>query len=164
MFWCEKGFHLSAKNMDYDAHGARFSELLTSRATHAHPTSPRSTGFCDIWDCISSSSSSEKGSNSPERFGCCHGQDQARDMAVNSINRAFGGVFLSGAARARHAARTAVTGSKQYTAGYSTSTGMRGGARTLGTRPRLPVHGPQLAALAVASPALRARTAAVFLG
>jgi len=31
---------------------------LTSRATHAHPTSPRSTGFCDIWDCISSSSSS----------------------------------------------------------------------------------------------------------
>jgi len=29
---------------------------LTSRATHAHPTSPRSTGFCVIWDCISSSS------------------------------------------------------------------------------------------------------------
>jgi len=31
---------------------------LTSRATHAHPTSPRSTGFCAIWDCTSSSSSS----------------------------------------------------------------------------------------------------------
>jgi len=30
---------------------------LTSRATHAHPTSPRSTGFCAIWGCISSSSS-----------------------------------------------------------------------------------------------------------
>ena len=30
---------------------------LTSRATHAHPTSPRSTGFCAIWDCISPSSS-----------------------------------------------------------------------------------------------------------
>jgi len=29
---------------------------LTSRATHAHPTSPRSTGFCVIWGCISSSS------------------------------------------------------------------------------------------------------------
>ena len=29
---------------------------LTSRATHAHPTSPRSTGFCAIWDCICSSS------------------------------------------------------------------------------------------------------------
>ena len=31
---------------------------LTSRATHAHPTSPRSTGFCVIRNCISSSSSS----------------------------------------------------------------------------------------------------------
>jgi len=30
---------------------------LTSRATHAHPTSLRSTGFCAIWGCISSSSS-----------------------------------------------------------------------------------------------------------
>ena len=29
---------------------------LTSRATHAHPTSPRSTGFCAIWGCTSSSS------------------------------------------------------------------------------------------------------------
>ena len=29
---------------------------LTSRATDAHPTSPRSTGFCAIWGCISSSS------------------------------------------------------------------------------------------------------------
>ena len=29
---------------------------LTSRATHAHPTSPRSTGFWAIWNCISSSS------------------------------------------------------------------------------------------------------------
>ena len=29
---------------------------LTSRATHAHPTSPRRTRFCAIWDCASSSS------------------------------------------------------------------------------------------------------------
>ena len=34
---------------------------LTSRATHAHPTSPRSTGFCAIWDCICSNSSSNTG-------------------------------------------------------------------------------------------------------
>ena len=33
---------------------------LTSSATHAHPTLPRSTGFCAIWDCISSSSSSRR--------------------------------------------------------------------------------------------------------
>ena len=32
---------------------------LTSRAAHAHPTSPRSTGFCAIWDCISSRSSGQ---------------------------------------------------------------------------------------------------------
>ena len=38
---------------------------LTSRATHAHPTSPRSTGFCAIWDCISSSSSSQEGLRAP---------------------------------------------------------------------------------------------------
>ena len=31
---------------------------MTSRAKHTLPTSPRSTGFCAIWDCISSSSSS----------------------------------------------------------------------------------------------------------
>ena len=29
---------------------------LTSRATHAHPTSSRSNGFCAIWGCITSSS------------------------------------------------------------------------------------------------------------
>jgi len=38
---------------------------LTSRATHAHPTSPRSTGFCAIWGCISSSFYSP-------RFLCVH--------------------------------------------------------------------------------------------
>ena len=35
----------------------RCLSTLTSRATHAHPTSPRSTGFCAIWGCISSSCS-----------------------------------------------------------------------------------------------------------
>ena len=38
----------------------RVGSTLTSRATHAHPTSPRSTGFCAIWGCISSSSSSSE--------------------------------------------------------------------------------------------------------
>jgi len=37
---------------------------LTLRATHAHPTSPRSTGLCAIWGCISSSSSSDHLSSS----------------------------------------------------------------------------------------------------
>jgi len=39
-------------------HGQAGLSTLTSRATPAHPTSPRSTGFCAIWGCISSSSSS----------------------------------------------------------------------------------------------------------
>ena len=42
---------------------------LTSRATHANPTSPRSTGFCAIWDCcISSSSSSKAASHAPKKL------------------------------------------------------------------------------------------------
>jgi len=45
---------------DAEALSAHSSAQLTSRATHAHPTSPRSTGFCAIWDCISSSSSSQQ--------------------------------------------------------------------------------------------------------
>jgi hypothetical protein len=37
---------------------AHTSSLDTDRARNAHaPTSPRSIGFCAIWDCISSSSS-----------------------------------------------------------------------------------------------------------
>ena len=56
-----------------------------------------------------------------------HGQDQARGMIVNFINRAFGRVSLRGVARVRHAALTAATGSKQYDADHSKSTGMRGG-------------------------------------
>ena len=68
----------------------------------------------------------EKGSINPERLGCCHGQNQARGLNANFINRAFGLVSLRGVARVRHAALTAATGSKQYDAGHSTSTGMRG--------------------------------------
>jgi len=35
-----------------------FQLISGSLLPHANPTSPRSTGFCAIWDCISSSSSS----------------------------------------------------------------------------------------------------------
>jgi len=41
----------------------------------------------------------EKRSISPERFGCCYGQDQARGMIANFINRAFGLVSLRCMAR-----------------------------------------------------------------
>ena len=68
----------------------------------------------------------EKGLISLERFGCCHGQEQARGMIANFINRAFGRVCLRGVARVRHVALTAARGSK-YATGHSTSTGMWGG-------------------------------------
>ena len=44
----------------------------------------------------------ESGSISPERFGRCHGEDQARVMIANFINRAYGRVSLRGVARVRH--------------------------------------------------------------
>ena len=46
-------------------------------------------------------------------------------MISNFINLAFGQVSLRGVARVRHAALTAATGSKKYTACHSTSTDMR---------------------------------------
>ena len=65
----------------------------------------------------------DKRSISPERFGCCHGQDQARvSIIANFINRAFCWVSLRGVARVWHAALTASTVSKQHA-------GMRGGER-----------------------------------
>jgi len=46
-------------------------------------------------------------------------------MIANFINRTFGRDSLRGVARVRHVALTADTGSKQYAAGHSSSTGMR---------------------------------------
>ena len=68
----------------------------------------------------------EKGSISPELFGC-HREDQARGMTANFMNRAFGWVCLRGVDRVRHAALTSATGSKQHAAGHSSSssTGVR---------------------------------------
>ena len=45
---------------------------LTSRARHAHSTSPRSTGFCAIWGCISSSSISQRSSAFRNRSSPTH--------------------------------------------------------------------------------------------
>ena len=59
----------------------------------------------------------EKASLNPERFGCCHGQDQARGVVAGFINLAFGRASLRGVARARHAALAAVTGSGRFAHG-----------------------------------------------
>ena len=67
-----------------------------------------------------------KGSISPECFGCCHGEDQARGVIINFINRTFGWISLRGMAWVRHTALTAAVSSEQYAAGRSSSTGVRG--------------------------------------
>jgi hypothetical protein len=59
----------------------------------------------------------EKASLNPERFGCCHGPDQARGVVAGFVNRAFGRASLRGVARARHAALAAVTGSGRFAHG-----------------------------------------------
>ena len=50
----------------------------------------------------------EKGSKNPERFGCCHGQEQAKGVIAQWAMRRFGRVCLRGAVRVRHAALAAV--------------------------------------------------------
>ena len=62
---------------------------LTSRATHAHPTLPRSTGFCAIWGCISSSSSSRGSGWGARRselreWGRAQGSARARTSTTSS--------------------------------------------------------------------------------
>jgi len=89
----------------------------------------------------------DKESISPEHFRCCHGEDQARGMIANLINRACGRVSLRGMAWARHATFTAATGPKQYAADHSSSTGAYGGRERVGLnwRPGLGrVHHPSM--------------------
>jgi len=50
----------------------------------------------------------EKASVVPERFGCCHGPDQARGVIASFVRRAFGRTSLRGVARIRQAALTAI--------------------------------------------------------
>ena len=52
----------------------------------------------------------EKGAVVPERFGCCHGPDQARGVIASFVRRAFGRTSLRGVARIRKAALAAILG------------------------------------------------------
>ena len=52
----------------------------------------------------------EKGAVVPERFGCCHGSDQARGVIASFVRRAFGRTSLRGVARIRQAALAAILG------------------------------------------------------
>ena len=46
----------------------------------------------------------EVGSDNPERFGCCHGKQQAKGVIASFLGRRFGRTVLRGVARVRHTA------------------------------------------------------------
>jgi len=52
----------------------------------------------------------DKGSDVPERFGCCHGKEQAKGVVAQFLGRRLGRTLLRGAVRFRHAALAAVSG------------------------------------------------------
>jgi len=63
-----------------------------SRATHAHPTSPRSIGFCAIWDCISlrlSSIRTKTKKHSPDSGSSLQAELSATSPVNWQSNRAF---------------------------------------------------------------------------
>ena len=62
----------------------------------------------EVWQFISAVA--EKGAVVPERFGCCHGSDQARGVIASFVRRAFGRTSLRGVARIRRATLAAILG------------------------------------------------------
>ena len=52
----------------------------------------------------------DKGSDAPERFGCCHGKKQANGVVAQFLGRRLGRTLLRGAVRFRHVALAAVGG------------------------------------------------------
>ena len=52
----------------------------------------------------------DKGSDVPERFGCCHGKEQAKGVVAQFLGRRLGRTLLRGAVRFRPAALAAASG------------------------------------------------------
>ena len=50
------------------------------------------------------------GSENPERFGCCHGKEQARGVVVSFLGRSLGRTLFRGVVRVRHVALKASVG------------------------------------------------------
>ena len=59
--------------------------------------------------CVAREVSVERG-GMPERFGCCHGLDQARGVIASFMRRAFGRTSLCGVARIRQADLAVILG------------------------------------------------------
>ena len=70
----------------------------------------------------------EKGAVVPERFGCCHGSDQARGVIASFVRRAFDRTSLRGVARIRQAALAAVLGEAMRADSFADGDNVHGGA------------------------------------
>jgi len=93
----------------------------------------------------------------PERFGCCHGSDQARGVIASFVRRAFGRTSLRGVARIRQAALAAILGGATYADSFAD--GEMAGAENAWDAPGGHVHGgapPQLQTGGGTSPRLLA--------
>jgi len=64
-------------------------------------------------------------SDNPERFGCCHGKEQARGVVASFLGRNLGRVLLRGAVRVRHVALKASVGLGDGVQAARTSHGRR---------------------------------------
>jgi hypothetical protein len=82
------------------------------------------------------------GSNNPERFGCCHGKEQARGVVASFLGRNLGRVLLRGVVRVRHVALKASVGLGDGVQAARTSHGRRspGNEFDAGIRPFVQPH------------------------
>jgi hypothetical protein len=83
----------------------------------------------------------DKGSDVPERFGCCHGKAQAKGVVTQFLTRQLGRVLLRGAVRFRHVALAAVRGIEGHEPGAAQgAAGHLGDEWCASGRPWVPYH------------------------
>jgi len=83
----------------------------------------------------------DKGSDVPERFGCCHGKEQAKGVTAQFLRRRLGRTLLRGAVRFRHVALRAISGTEEQEPGEAqATTGHLGDEWCASSRPWVPCH------------------------
>ena len=81
----------------------------------------------------------DKGSDVPERFGCCHGKEQAKGVIAQFLRRRLGRTLLRGAVRFRHVALRAISGTEEQEPGEAqATTGHLGDEWCASSRPWVP--------------------------
>ena len=83
----------------------------------------------------------DKGSDTPERFGCCHGKEQAKGVVAQFLGRRLGRTLLRGFVRFRHVALAAVCGIGEKEPGAArVAAGHLGDEWCASGRPWVPCH------------------------